>query len=257
MAAASTNERRIAGRLIARLEDDAKEREVSRVCIGLGYTGLVLDDGNMGLAYTFRREAPGGCTLDMALRPLGGRRASELLPLLVSENRIEAGLALACANALVGDPVEGVVEGDILDRIDVGPGDDVGMVGYFGPLIGKLRARARSLTVFEKREVDDGEVLPPSEAVRMLPGFDVVLVTSTSILNHTVDDLLEACTAARQVVMLGASTPLLPAAFSDTPVTLLSGVVPRAPARILEILAEAGGMQLFGKHVRKVNVRVG
>ncbi len=248
--------RGVEDRLIHLLGDAARERTVERACIGLGYMALVLDDGSAGLAYTFRREARGGCTLDMKLRPLAGQRASDILPMLVSDNLIEAGLGLACANALIGSPRTGVVEKDILEHVDVRPEDDVAMVGYFGPLVSVLRARARSLAVFERRDVEQEGVLPASEAVSRLPGCDVAIITATSIINHTIDDLLRSASSARQVVVLGASTPLIAEAFEGTPVTLLSGAIPRDTARILEVLSEAGGMQIFGRYVRKVNIEI-
>lgn len=239
------------------LAQQASGRTVARVCIGLGYMAVVLDDGSAGLAYTFRREAQGGCTLDMSLRPLAGRSAADLLRLTGSDNRIEAALGLACANALAGTPPTGVVDADVLDYMDVHSGDRVAMVGYFGPLVAPLRQRSGSLTVFEQRDVAEEGIRPAAEAPRGVRGCDVVLVTATSLINHTMDALLMAAQDARQVVVLGASTPLVPEVFAHTPVTLLSGVIPRDVDSILTVLQEAGGMQVFRRFVRKVNVQVG
>jgi len=74
---------------------------VSDVRIGLGYTGVMLDDNRAGVAYTFREEAKGGCSVFQKLRPLSGRHSSELVALLPSNDLIEVAVGLACANALV------------------------------------------------------------------------------------------------------------------------------------------------------------
>lgn len=52
----------------------------------------------------------------------------------------------------------------------------------------------------------------------------IALITSTAIINNTLDELLDAASDCREVVVLGPSTPLFPDAFIGMPVTLLSGV---------------------------------
>jgi hypothetical protein len=216
-------------RIVARLAEAAREAEVADVRIGLGYTAVRLADGRTGVAYTFRDLARGGCSVFAGLRPLAGRRASELLVLLESEDAVEAGVGLACANALANRDQPGHLQGDALGRLDVRPEDDVAMVGHFGPLVEALRTRARSLTIYERVAEPTGSFRPQGEAAAGLARCHVALVTAASIVNRTVDGLLEAARGCRQVVLLGASTPLVAEAFDAGAVTLLSGVVVTAP----------------------------
>ncbi|MBN2357996.1 MAG: DUF364 domain-containing protein [Deltaproteobacteria bacterium] len=243
-----------AQRLVAGLSDAARAATVAEVRIGLGYTAVRLADERTGVAYTFRDLAQGGCSVFHGLRPLAGRSASDLLPLLESRDAIEAAVALACANALANQRHPVQVEGDVLERLDLGPDDDVAMVGNFGPLVEELQRRARSLTIFERVSTPSGLLRPQEEAAAALPRCQIALITATSIINHTVDALLDAARGCRQVALLGASTPLVAEAFAGSGVTLLSGVVVTAPAEILRIVSEGGGMQQFGPHVRKVTV---
>jgi len=244
----------LAARIVDCLLDRARETSVSDVRIGLGYTAVMLDDGRIGLAYTFRDDVHGGCCAFKGVRPLAGRPATELLLLLGSFDVLEAGVGLACANALANRDEPGRVDGDILDRLELGRDDRVGMVGHFGPLVDPIRQRAGSLTVFERVERPSGILRPQREAVHELPGCHVALVTATSIINHTIDALLDAARDCREVVLLGASTPLLPGALGGR-VTLLSGVLVE-DRRVLQVVSEGGGMREFGPHVRKVSVRV-
>ena len=39
----------------------APNRRVAKVCIGLCYTAVILDNGSAGVAYTFRHDIPPGC----------------------------------------------------------------------------------------------------------------------------------------------------------------------------------------------------
>ena len=53
---------------------DTKER-VKEVRLGLGYTAVQLESGHTGLAFTFRQDLPGGCSVfpGRAGRPASGR----------------------------------------------------------------------------------------------------------------------------------------------------------------------------------------
>ena len=81
------------------------------------------------------------------------------------------------------------------------------------------------------------------------------IITSTALLNNSIEDLFKLTKGCREVVMLGPSTPLIPAAFKDTPVTCLSGVVVVKPHKTLRIVSEGGGMRDFHNAIKKVNIR--
>jgi len=229
---------------------------VADVRIGLGYTGVRLEGGRAGLAYTFRNEAGHGCSVFQRLRPLSGRSASDLIPLLPSRDPIESAVGLACANALANEDRTELQEGDILDRLDLRSDDRVGMVGYFGPVVDGLEDRVWDLTIFERADLPDPRIRPAEEARKVLPECQVALITATAIINHSIDSLLEAASGCRETVILGGSTPLLPDVFRERHVTMLSGVVVRDPAGILQVVSEGGGMRYFGPHIRKVSLRV-
>lgn len=226
------------------------------VRIGLGYTAVFLEDGRAGLAYTFPKDAFQGCTALKGLRPLTGRRVARLIELFRSDEKTPSSVALAACNALFNTAGEGRLEGDALDFLDLRPEDRVGMVGCFTPLIPVLKKRVASLAVFEEADAGAEGVLPGEDAYRILPRCQAALITSTSIINRSVDGLLEAAAPCRDVVLLGASTPLAPEVFSGTPVSLLSGVVVSDPAQVLRIVSEGGGTRLFRPAVKKVNVRL-
>jgi uncharacterized protein len=229
---------------------------LSDVRIGLGYTAVQLESRGAGLAYTFRGDLSAECTVFRRLRPLAGRRASEVLPFLSSSDKLEVAVALATANALASlDPAQ-AIEKDVLDALELFPSDQVVMVGYFEPLVKPLKERVRELRVFDL--VPRGEALPAGESAReWLARSDVALITSTTLINGTLEPLLDAAGDCRQVALVGASTPLVPSAFAGTPVTHLSGVRVTDPEEVLRVVSEGGGMPFFKKHVRKVVVAVG
>ena len=50
------------------------------------------------------------------------------------------------------------------------------------------------------------------------------MLSATTLLNHTIDGLLDYCKEAREIAILGPSTPFLPKLFSRRNVTILSGI---------------------------------
>jgi len=232
----------------------AMDLSVRDVRIGLGYTAVLLENNQAGVAYTFHREMIGGCTVFKGLRPLAGRTAQELLELFDSKDSIESAVALATCNAISNACPTKCLDGDILDYLKLDPDDKVGMVGYFAPLVPMIRKKASSLMIFEQVDRAGDVMLPESDAYRRLPECQVALVTSTAILNHTIDDILDIASSCRELVLLGPSTPLVPEAFAQTPVTALSGVTVQNPLEIMRIVSEGGGMRLFKGYVKKLNL---
>ncbi len=246
--------------LISRIVDITASRcgnsAARDVRLGLGYSAVKLDDGRTGVAYTFRDRLTGGCTVFEGKRPLAGKSASDLLNLLLHGHELERAIGLATVNALCNIlPPEGL-PGDVLEAIELLPSDHVGMVGFFAPLIPTLRKRVRNLTIFEEKADESGGLLPATEAVERLQQCDIALITSTAIINHTIDGLLEAASHCRQTVLLGSSTPLVPEAFKGTPVTFLSGITVTDSDGILQVVSEGGGTRLFRPFVTKWNFPV-
>ncbi|MBN1103030.1 MAG: DUF364 domain-containing protein [Deltaproteobacteria bacterium] len=247
----------IAGKIKDFLMPKALGTAVKEVRIGLIYTAVMLENGGTGVAFTFQGGPERETRSLKGLHPMAGRDASELLSLLDSPQRVGAALGLATANALTNAEREGLHPGDVLDFLPIGPADRVGMVGYFAPVLPRIKKKGASVLVFEQKAEREGEILPEEEAYRLLPECQVALVTSTTIVNHTVDGILEAARACRDVALVGASTPLLAEAFADTNVKLLSGIIITEPEAILRMVSEAGGSRAFRGNVRKVNLLLG
>lgn len=228
---------------------------VSAVCIGLGYTAVLLESGKAGVAYTFRNDMPHGCTVFQGKRPLAGSSAAELLQYVTSADMLERTVGVATANALINRSDRLYADGDTLDHLDIRPDDTVGMIGYFGPLIAPLQKLTKTLLVFERNGNPADGVYPEEAASRLLPTCTVVLITSTSIINNTIEHLLKKAAGCRTMALLGASTPLAPEVFKPQGINLLSGVVVTDPQGILQVVSEGGGMRFFKNHIKKVNIQ--
>ena len=249
----------LAGNIIDHFQPEARKRTVRDVRLGLGYTAVQLDDESVGVAFTIRGGPGGGCSVLGGRRPLAGGSAERLLGFLESDHPLEAAVGLATANAMANRPHPDFSSGDVLDSVELLSSDKVGMVGYFSPVMPRLKKVVAEILIFElsdyKSSCQDA-LLPAGEAIERLSECQAALLTATALVNHTMDDLLVAAEHCREVVVLGSSTLMSPAIFGPTPVTMLSGMVVDQPASLLQVVSEGGGTKSFKGLVNKVNCRV-
>jgi len=213
----------------------AGEARVAQVRFGSHTTAVALADGRVGLAMHFAGD-PGGQARRALGHALAGLPATDVVGLLGSERPLESSAAVACANAL--EPGGEGRPGHFLDVLDLRPDDTLGMIGNFIPLLDRIRSRVGALHVFEQIEEEADGILPARLEPELLPRCDVVVISGTTLVNHTLDDLLALCDGAREVVLAGPSTILFPEAYQGTPVTWIAGARVRSPAEVLSRISE-------------------
>ena len=226
------------------------------VIVGLTYTKVTLADGRTGISYTFSQECGKGCCPLGSREPLAGRSAQDLVRGLSSEKQLDRSVALATSNALCNAAFKETNAGDVLSADFVRRSDSVAMVGYFGPLVDPLKKQCRKLYVFDKDLSKAQELSPLVDMPEIVQQCDVTMMTSTAIANDSAEEILFSARHCRETVLLGASTPLVPAFFSSYNVTMLSGVVVTDDAALSRAIKEGRGMRSFKGAIKKVNVLV-
>lgn len=224
---------------------------IDEVVFGSSYNAVRLEDGNTGVAFSFRVSNG-----DLRKGVIAFKDAHSCISKLSSLDVGIASFALATINAMFNRKRESLIYGNLLDHLKVGREDTLGMVGYFRPMMPRIKEMTNNVYVFEQIAQKDGEVFPEEDAYRLLKECDIAIISSTSIINHTIERLLKSISRSREVVMLGASTPLIPEAFQGTPVTLLSGVIVEDSSSLLRIVSEGGGVRAFKQYVSRVNLRL-
>jgi uncharacterized protein (DUF4213/DUF364 family) len=230
--------------------------KIGRACVGYIYSAVQLENQATGVAFTFPRGEHCRHSLLDGQNPLEGRAASEVISFLGDRNLVSSSLALATVNAVVSSTKmnEGAEQGDILDVLDIRTGDRVCMIGCFLPLMKPLESRQVRVIAFD--EIPKPGTSKPKKMERILSKSQIAIITATSIINNTIDDLLALSRSCREVTILGPSTPLIASAFRKTAVTCLSGIQITAPDLVQRVIAEGGGFRDFRKHVMKLNVRI-
>ncbi|MFA6941371.1 MAG: DUF364 domain-containing protein [Clostridiaceae bacterium] len=233
-----------------------QSRKVKDVRAGLGYTCVMLEDGACGLAYTFRNELGNCCGILNAAGSLIGMDAAEIIPWVKENNRLRAAIGLAAINAVINNSRQDWDTGNVLKAFTLNESDTFGMVGEFKPILSKVRTMTKNIYVFELNAAKGSGLYSEDEIPLYLPKCDVVVITATSIINHTIDEVVSHCKNAKEVCLVGPSTPLCSEVFSQHNITMLAGSVVKKPERILEIVSQGGGTMSMKSAAEQVLVRV-
>lgn len=245
------------GKIARRLYDIASHKRenlvVAEVRFGLSYVGVRLDDHRMGLAALLLHELPTGCTVFPDAGKVAGMGAPFLLANLAEgRNPLEKAIGLATANAIL-HKTYGEDERDSLAIMKLTPEDRVAMVGLFTPMVPKIEATGAKLSVIE-RDPARMVVLDKKEADRILEECTVAIITATTLLNDTLEEVLNSLVNPRHIAILGPSTPLCPEIFQGTPVNHLGGAIVRDTEKVMQIISEGGGTPAMRPYLRFVNL---
>ena len=212
-----------------------------QVNIGAHWTAVVVEiDGvqRCGLASSLSNEHKRHGEPDV---PQAGRLETlsglELAALALSEQPVLASVGVAAINALIPPQPDAWVDLNAEEVIaEHGAGKMVVLIGHF-PFIPHLRTRVGELVVLEQRP-QPGD-LHADTALAVIPKAEVVAITGTALINHTLEDLLALCSPQAHVILLGASTPLSPVLF-DYGIDLLCGSVVTAIEPVLRTVRQGG-----------------
>lgn len=245
---------------------------IERAVVGLFFTGVKLDTGIAGACATPLRSIPEAvcCPSSAMAMPfpgkLRGRRARDLLKETEATSGIRRAIGVATMNALAAmcwerratPDVELQSGADAYVAANIQPGEHVVVVGAFVPFLKALKRAGQQFTVLEMDpatlKADELAHFRPAEEVsQVMPDADVVLITGTTLLNDTLENLLALCRPSARVVMVGPTVGLYPDAFLRRGVDVLGGVRVTTPDAFLDVLAEGGsGYHFFGRSAEKV-----
>lgn len=228
----------ILSKILGSVEKDAPVEEVRR---GINWTAVV--SSRCGLASTM---AQGGCCSgDSAAtdRPFTEMTALDLARYcFLGGDPGMASLGLAAINSLIEVDVDKHSGVDGLQLVkEVGKGKNISIIGHF-PFLDDLAKEAKNLWIIEKQP-RPGD-LTEEEGREFLPQSDIVAISSTTLINHTLPGILALCKPGSVKMLLGPTTPLTEVLF-DYGIDILAGSLVTDKNRVLQSVSEgASFMQL-------------
>ena len=251
------------GRVTDILGRDLAAITVERAVIGLFFTGVKLSAGTAGTCATPHDAAPADicCPVSahrVAFRRIAGRPASEVMQDALSGDGLARAVGIATLNALADlcwqrrphPDVALLANTDAFDATELHERDRVVLVGAFIPFLKELKRRHQPYLVLERSPAMlKSEEMPfyrPAEtAPQVVPEADVLLITGSTLLTDTLEDLLALARPDARITVLGPTVGLLPDAFLARGADILGSVRITRPDDFLDLLAEGGSAPHF------------
>ncbi len=210
--------------------------------------GLLFLDG--GVAAPFYASLPG--TLETLQQHFSAGRVvrTELLDLIGLMNETDLAshaIALGAYNAMSQYLMQGAgllplsqTESGNMGSAKPRTGEEVGMIGYFCPLIDKLVDRGHRVRVLEQQP----ERVPERPGVQLtqnpadLSTCRIVLCTAATLINDSIDEILSHTQQAESFSLIGPSGSGLPDTLLDRGVDAVGGVYFPSDVELKDKLAE-------------------
>ena len=241
-------------------KDKLNNISITDVRIGIFLTAIQLSDGSVGAAST---------NLDAHSNPYikkrqfdsfspGQIKGQKIIDLFENHYDIKIinTLKVAALNALSSGIISSshykILEGaDPVDLLDLTTPKTISIVGAFQSYIKIIAATGNKLNVLELDEDALNEdqkqyFVPAYRYPEILPASDAVIITGLTLVNNTLDDLLDAVAPGAQVVVTGPSSSLIPDVLFKNKVKILGGTRITIPDILFDIVSQAGtGFHLF------------
>lgn len=250
-----------------KLAADYEAISVERVVIGVFFSGIKLSNGYAGLSYTPVKDVPEAvCCPSSAGRifdpvKIKGMPADQVLTALNSKEPIKAAVAIAALNALsavcwergLTDDYRIQIDTDAVDAVRMPAERSVAVIGAFVPVLRKLKARRGRWWVIEQdpRTLKADELdhfISADQSRQTIAAADVLIITGVTLVNHTLEPILEAARPDAEIAVIGPTASLLPDALFTRGVRVMGGVQVKKPDELLDILAAGGsGYHFFDK----------
>ena len=211
--------------------------EIQEIVCGEKYVAVLLKNGNIGVCATLHNNVAVG---------IEDLKRFDITSL---EHRI---VATAYFNALLNYDQQFKKQVDIFDEIDFNKFRNIVMIGYFGSLTDKFRNASINLSVFDLKN-NGNHLIDIQKQREFLKKADVVILTSTSVLNNTFLDIADSTSVNCRIFTLGPSTILHPDMFKYNNIhTIFGSVFEKNDSKLLDIIRNGGGTKRFLHLMKKV-----
>jgi uncharacterized protein len=191
---------------------------------------VVLEDGSAGLYYAWMGEAQTGMNERYAAQEFAGLHPIDLVQYYKSDHEADRSLGLAVINAIsqsvfrqAGYQLD--TAANSMGELDAKSGDHIGMVGYFPSLVRRLCEQEIHVTVIEKKAhlVQSDDFVNVTLETQALSRCNKVLSTASTLLNDSIDEILDHTQAADVVVMVGPTAGFFPDPLFERGVSAIGG----------------------------------
>ncbi len=216
---------------------------------------VTLQDGSAGLYYAWLGDSQKGMGSRYEPDEFIGRHPVELVRYCAGDDEADCSLGLAAINAITRyiyrkadfSPQDAP---DSMGILDISAADHVGMVGYFPSLVRRLKNQGIKLTVIEKKQQfhKQQESFTVTADAAMLGDCNKVIITASTLLNNSIDEVLAYSGRAQRRVIIGPTAGFFPDPLFAQGISALGGSEIRAAEQARQRLSTNQGL---GESARK------
>jgi uncharacterized protein (DUF4213/DUF364 family) len=242
-----------------KLGDIFHDLTIERSVVGLFFTGVKLSNGAGGVCFTPIKEIPeavccprsAGRIFDPAEIP--GMKVVNALSTLSSPEPMKVAVAIATLNALSstcwseGDKehYNMTMNMDALEAVRLPDDSAVAIIGAIVPVLRLLKRRGGTWWIIEQdpktlREDELPHYVPEERSKEVLAKADVLIITGVTLVNHTLENILEYARPGAEIAVMGPTASMLPEPLFERGVRVVGGVWVKKPDELLDVLASGG-----------------
>lgn len=240
---------------------------ITNVVVGIHLTAVKLSDNSFGVASTvddtevfcLKKDRDYG---DFTPSKIKGKKVIDLLESSKQSNIINT-LKIAVINAISSKILSNsnykiLQNTDPVNLLNLDGGKTVTIVGAFQSYINKIAATNNKLHVLELNEnaLVEGQkqyYVPAIEFKRIIPKSNIVIITGLTLVNNTIDGLLEVISPETEVIVTGPSSSLIPDILFKNNIKYIGAVQLTDCDKLFEVVSEGGkGYHLFKYCAQKI-----
>jgi uncharacterized protein (DUF4213/DUF364 family) len=247
---------------------------LERVVLGLFFIGVKLSDGSGGICYTPLKNIAESvcCPKEARMMPYAGRflgvTVKAVLEEMFNKNPFNKALGIAVIHALssiiwANENPQGyqiIRNINLKDSFPVKEDANVVLVGTLISYFKLLKDKQKPFRLLETdtSNLKDDELpfySPLEKAPEIVPLADTLVISGTTLLDDTLEGLLNMAKPGSEIILAGPTGSILPEALFRRGVKRIDGVMVTKPDELLDVLAQGGsGFHLFGKSVEKIAI---
>ena len=245
---------------------------IERAVIGIFFSGIKLSNGEGGICFTPVKEIPEAvcCPSSARAMPNSGKLVGQPVGYYIQRMQnggpLQKALGIAVLNALSATcwraqpPTEYrlITGADPVENRTIDDDANVVVIGALVPYFKMLKQRKKPFTILEKDsrtlKPDEMQFFQPQEkAAECIADADLLIITGTTLINNTLEDILGHMKDGAEAVLVGPTASMLPDAFFERGIVSIGGIVVTDADRLLGTLTEAGsGYHFYGKSAQRL-----
>lgn len=208
---------------------------VKEIIAGERYAAVLLGNGNIGVCAT-----------------LGQSVSSKIPEAFDLENTAHRIVLNAYYNALFNYDTDYSDDKDIFEAVDFRKFNTIVMVGNFKPVVKRFQEAKIPIFIFDKKE-DEDILQEMSNQMEFISRADAIILTATSIFNHSFVELVENSADNASIYILGPSALMHPDMKNYRNVkTIFGSIFEPHDERVLSVIKANLGTRYFSPFSRKV-----